>query len=184
MAQTTENFWNVSHATYEVVSRRILFQLGQKIGEVVISIAPGQPVLEISTMSEAMLKEATVTTAGLKAGDAISPQLVFAPINQPETGSTPVAFDATHRALPVWQIVDAGHTTIDTMSFQEAMKATHAATPTAIVSPGDYAVGFLAQNDVLNFYPLMAVNIPEEIESYKSGESTTDDVIPLLPFQS
>lgn len=183
MAQTEDNFWSTT-SHYDPVTRRILFPFGHKTGEIVISIAPDQPVWDLAMMSETVFHQAIVDARTLQAHDTITPTLVFSAITNPHQGLTPVAVTATHRELPVWQLIDKTHTKIDEMSFQAAMKKAHAAMLTAAVATGDHAVGFLVREEVLHFYPLLAVNIPEDIASYKEGSGTTNDVIPQLPFQS
>lgn len=180
----TDNFWTTSHASYDVITRRILFSFGKKLGEIVVSIAPDQPVPDLSTLSETVLHAAIVEADTCTAHQTITPQLVFAAVTNPHQGNTPVVSTASHRELPIWQLVYKMDHTIDDMSFHSAMKRAHAAMPTAAVAAGDNAVGFLVRNEVLNFYPLLALTIPEDIESYKAGEGSTNDVIPLLPFQS
>ncbi len=181
----TSNFWSeVSH--YEPVTRRILFSFSKakKLGEIVISIAPEQPICDLAGMGESMLHEAIIEATRLKAHDTITPQLVFAAIAKPHAGETPVVHTGTNREVPVWQLLDKTDHVEDDLSFQAAMKHAHAAMPTALVAPGDYAVGFLVRDEVLHFYPILTISIDEDVASYKEGSASTNDVIPLLPFQS
>ena len=183
MSHTLDTFWDDLSAARSV-ERRILWQFDQRFGEFTISIAPEKAIPDIAVMTDATLKPAVLDAKKLKSGSTVAPPLVFATIVKPQHGENAVVRTGNGRELTVVQIIPRAHKEKVDLSIQAQMKRAHMPMPTAAVTIGDSAVGFLIRTDVVHFYPLVAVGLPEEIESYRLGEGTGADLMGALPFQS
>lgn len=182
--RTTDAFW--AQPATKPIDRRVVWQFGQQRGELSISIAAGSPVPDLAGISEKMTEAATVQAAALSPDQAIAPQLVFAAIQSAShsVGVHPVVIAPGHREVPVIQLGSNSDVKTDTLDYQAQMKESSTALPPAQVAVGDHAVGFLVRTDVLHFYPLAAIDVPEEVETYREGAGSTADLIHSLPFQS
>ena len=184
MEKQTDTFWGGTTDSV-AVERRVVWRYGSKPGELQISIASAHPVADLGHMGDGMVEEAVLDAKGLKADSMVSPQLVFATLQKSHHSDAVVAATASGREVPILQLGtnpkrhDSGQLSVD-----QQMNAAKAAMPTAVVGPGDHAVGFLVRLDAIDFYPLLAVNLPAEIESYKEGSGTTTDALNQLPFQA
>lgn len=182
--KTTDAFW--AQQSSQPIERRVVWQFGKQRGELSISIAAGSPVPDLAGISEGMAQTATLQAAALSPDQAVAPQLVFAAIQSAShsVGVHPVVIAPGHREVPVVQLGSSVGVKTDTLDYQTQMKQSGTAMPPAQVAVGDHAVGFLVRTDVLHFYPLAAIDVPEEIETYREGAGSTADLIHVLPFQS
>ena len=180
---TVDTFWDDLSAVRSV-ERRVLWQFGQSYGEFTVSIAPEKPIADIAVMTDANLKPAVVDARELTSGSTVCPPLIFATISRPQHGENAVVRTGNGRELTVLQIVPRAHKEKIDLSIEAQMKRAHMPMPTAAVGIGDSTVGFLIRTDVVHFYPLVAVSLPEEIESYRMGEASGADLMGALPFQS
>lgn len=176
------SFWQTATPA-QPVERRLLWQFGDRRGELTVFIHPGQPVPNLADLSEKAAERATLDEASLRPEQAISPGFVFALVGKSPTTGTAVVIGPANREIPVVIPPDA-----DAKEQVQTMKArmdrTGDATPPAQVAPGDCAVGLLVRQDILFFYPVAAVGTDEEIESYRDGAGSTTELIHELPFQS
>lgn len=180
---TTDSFWKAGHET-RVVDRRVLFPFGKRRGHVVLSLAENQPIPDLAKMSETMITEATIGTSGLKPGSALAPQFVFASVVAPKTGDQSVVLSHAGQPIPVIQLAAKETNDRSTLSFAAQMKQAQEAMPPAAAAAGDHAVGWLIRDHTLAFYPLVAVNLPQDVASFREGSGSTFDLMHLLPFQS
>ncbi len=188
-------FWTGDIST-SAVERRLVFAFGRRTGELTVSIALDQPVPDLSRLSDAMLAAAALESKQLSDGETIVPQLVFAAVSGSKLDPhgtknagplTPVVTAHDGREIHVIQVaapVTASESAAEELDMASQMRRASAAIPAAAVAPGDYAVGFFIRNQVLHYYPLLAVTLPSDLESYKDSSATTTDLVPLLPFQS
>jgi hypothetical protein len=177
---TTDSFWADSAAA-SPVERRVVFPL-PSIGQLTVSILPGQPVPDAALMSEPMTEAAVIEPVMLRTGQ-VAPQLVFGRVGRSTHDEVLVVTTASGRELPVMQS-GAERLAIDPMDYEQQMKDAGGAMAPAQLAAGDHAVGFLFRTDVIHFYPLAVTSLDEEVESFHDGSATTSDVIPLLPFQN
>ncbi len=174
-----DTFWS-AQPNLLAVERRLLYQRGNRRREVTISIAPDQAVPALSQLSEQLLTEQAVPAAELSKQHVLTPQLVFAEIK--EVADELVAGSASID-LPVIQVGPVKQHDTD-LTIAAQMARAKAAMPTAAVAAGDHAAGWLIKDRQIRFYPLIAVSLPEELESYQDGLGTSNDVIAALPFQA
>lgn len=179
---TVDSVWK-THDSSQPIERRLIFPFAKRRGELVLSITPGQPIPDLAAMSETMVSAATIDAKGLKNKQTITAQLVFSSITAAAESGL-VAVTHAHRALPVLQLTMRQPTQASKLTYESQMKLAENAMPPAVLAAGDHAVGWLVRSDVIYFYPLVAVNIPTEVESYKEGSGSTEDLVALLPFQS
>ena len=176
-----DSFWSDTSAPLPA-ERRIAFPIGRRNAELVVSIMPDQPVPDLATMSDTMVDAAIAhVTRGAK--QTLTPQIVFATIRQGAHDAAAVA-TASGRELPVVQLHPRVAPIHEALTIEEQLQLAKVALPPAAVAPADCAVGFLYRDEILHFYPLLAVNLPEDIASYRDGSGTTTDLIQLLPFQA
>lgn len=188
----SNTFWTGDTST-TLVERRLVFAFGKRTGELTVSIALDQPVPDLARMSDTMLSAVSVDAKHVKDGQTVAPDLVFATVSGSKhdthgpkaTGPlTPVVTAHDGREIHVLQVADPATSIDDELDMASQMRRANAAMPTAAVAPGDYAVGFFVRDQVLHFYPLLAVTLPSDLEAYKDSSATTTDLVPLLPFQS
>lgn len=178
---TEDTFWSASPG-FLVVTRRVAFPFAKKRGELTISIPPEQPVRDVARLGGASLKEAVAPSVSLKPHAIVEVMLTYADVRKGPDGEL-VVTTGEGRDVPVTQIPGT-QPVKSAYDIETLMARAKVALSTAVLAEGDHAVGFLYKTDVLRFYPLLSINLPEEIESYHDGEANSDDVIPLLPFQS
>lgn len=183
MDQPIDLFWK-NDASVAPVERRILFPVNKKAAQLTLSLTGNQPVPDLASMGDTMVKAAAVEAASLKDGAVITPQLVFATARKGQQSDAPMVSTASHREVPILQL-DAGPARAsDKLDYVAQLKLAEAPTPTAAMAAGDSAVGFLVGGTTIHFYPMIVVTLPEDLESYREGSGSTSDVLPLLPFQS
>ena len=182
MEKQTDTFWSgISDPI--AIERRVAWRFGSKPGELTMSIASDQPISDLAQTSDGALEQIVLDGKKLKSSETVVPQLVFATVRKAHQGEQAVVANASGRELPILQVGHKAPAADPAMTAEQQMKATKTAIPSAIVGPGDHAVGFLVRLDAIDFYPLLAVSLPEEIASYKEGTGTTTDALNLLPFQ-
>lgn len=161
----------------------MLWQFGDRRGELTVFIHPGQPVPNLADLSEKVADRAALEQAALKPEQAIAPGFVFALVGKSPTTGTAVVIGPGNREIPVvTPPVAEAEESAQTMKAR--MDRAGDATPPAQVAPGDHAVGLLVRQDILFFYPVAAVGTDEEIETYRDGAGSTTELIQELPFQS
>lgn len=183
MDQRTDLFWQ-SDTTVSPVERRILFPVDRKAAELTLSLMPSQPVPDLASMGDNMVKAAAVPTNQLKDKGVITPQLVFATARNSQNGGAPVVSTASHREIPLLQLDSGPARKTDQLDYVAQLKLAEAPTPTAAMAAGDSTVGFLVGDTALHFYPMLVISLPEDLESYREGSGNTSDLLPLLPFQN
>lgn len=176
-----DTFWADSEAT-TAVERRVEFPLPSH-PQLTVSILPGQPVPDAALLSEPMIEATVIEPIMLKTG-SIAPQLIYGTVRQSTHDDSLVVPSASGREFNLIQAEPSISHHVDPMDYEQQMKNAAVATPAAQVTAGDHVVGFLFRTDVIHFYPLAVVTLPEEIESFHDGSATTSDVMPMLPFQS
>lgn len=183
MKKELEGFWNSTTAALPV-ERRMRFSTGKRAGELTVSIHPDMPVPDAAVMSESMTEAAVVEAVSLKDGELIAPQLIFGTVRKSTHDGSMIILTASGRELPVVQLAHALEGAADKMDYVAQMRQADAALGPAQIAEEDHAVGFLYRTDVIHFYPLLSVTLHGDIDSYREGAGTTNDVIPLLPFQN
>jgi hypothetical protein len=169
--------------TSHPVGRRLVWMFAGGRGELMSYIYSGQPIANLGDLSEKAAAAVTLEQSALDPEQAVAPGFVFAKVGRSATGE-PIVHGPGHREVPVISIAaDEASNDVD-QSMQMRMDRTEDAMPPAQVAPDDHAVGILVRQDILLFYPVIAVDTEVEVESYQEGSATTDDLIHELPFQS
>lgn len=181
MDTKTNDFWSAA-SSYSVVTRRLLFKRGSKSCEIEVSIAPDRAVQSVNRLAGAALDAVITTARSEHDAETIAVDLVYAEIGASKEGA-PLVTTADHREIPVSQF-GMEHAVKQAYDIETMMSQAKAALPTAAVAPGDHAVGFIYRGSVLHFYPVLVLSLPEDVDTFRDGFGMTDDVIPLLPFQS
>lgn len=184
MSQSEQDLFWSAPATAHVVERRVLFRAGKGLGQLTVSIAPDQPIPDLARCSDAMIKAMVVDLRRINSNQAIAPQLAFADIRQKTESAGPTILIGHRIEVPVTQLAAPTAATSDALDFSEHMKKAQAPMPTAAVAAGDHAIGFLFKTGKVEFYPLVTLNLAEDIEAFRNGYGSTADLLHLLPFQA
>ena len=182
MSKRTAAFWK-NTATETPVQRRVLWQFPDGQGELSVAVYPNQPVPDLAWMTEPQVEAVTVDGTSLVRGQAVAPRMLFASVETGSHAEVPVVTGPNHREITLVESPAPAEAAGDG-SMQDKLQQAGAAILPAQVAAGDHVLGFLVRMDVLYFYPLAAVNIPEEVEAFKEGTGSTNDLIQELPFQS
>jgi len=183
MSRRTAAFWK-NTATETPVERRVLWQFPDGQGELGLAIYPNYPIADLAWMSEEQMQALTLDGASLIRGQSVAPRFLFAAVTEGSHSRAPIVTGTNHREITLVESPAPPSTADDEAAMGEKMAQAGAALLPAQLAAGDHAVGFLVRMDVLYFYPLVAANLPEEIESYREGHGSTNDLIHELPFQS
>jgi len=183
MSRRTAAFWK-NTATETPVERRVLWQFPDGQGELGLAIYPNYPIADLAWMSEEQMQALTLDGASLIREQSVAPRFLFAAVTDGSHSKAPVVTGPNHREINLVESPVPQSAQNDDAEIEEKMAQAGAALLPAQLAAGDHAVGFLVRTDVLFFYPLSAVNIAEEIESYREGYGSTNDLIHELPFQS
>lgn len=183
MSRHTAAFWK-NTAADTPVERRVLWQFPDGQGELGLAIYPNYPVADLAWMSEQQMDAVTLDGASLIRGQSVAPRFLFAAVTDGSHGHAPIVTGPNHREINLVESPVPKAAANDDAEIEEKMAQAGAALLPAQLAPGDHAVGFLVRTDVLFFYPLTAINLAEEIESYQQGHGSTNDLIQELPFQS
>ena len=182
MQPQSASFWK-AEIPAQPVERRLVWQFGDRRGELTVFIHPGQPVPNLVDLSEKTMARITLEQTALRPERSVAPGFAFASIGKSPTTGSAVVIGPGNREIPVVES-PARADSAEAQTMKARMDRANDATPPAQVAPGDYAVGMLVRKDILFFYPLAAVTTKAEVESYLEGAGSTDDLIKDLPFQS
>ncbi len=183
MESSTASFWQ-TQTPDRPVERRLLWQFGDRRGELTVFVHPGQPVPNLTDLSERAANHLTLGHGSLKPGQSIAPGFVFATVGKSPATGTAVVIGPGSREIPVVESPDVATKRDRAQTMKARMDQAGDATPPAQVAPGDHAVGLLVRKEILFFYPVAAVGTDEEVEAYREGAGSTTDLIKDLPFQS
>ncbi len=183
MQHHSASFWHAKTAA-QPLERRLQWRFDRGPGELTVFIYPGQPVPDLSTVSEKTAGGRTLDQTALESGAPVAPGFVFSRVVRSATTGGPVVVGPGNREIPVVETAVRAPDAPDPQTMADRMARTGEATPPAQVAPGDHAVGLLVRRDVLFFHPLAAVSTEAEVESYREGTGSTDDLVRELPFQS